>query len=270
MIIKKGDTVIIDNSIIGFVLSGSGVDTFTIVFFDKEESVLKQYARFKIGGTKTVALADSSLMCKELKDCFDDIFTSLKKGQFVEFTDYYGKSQKGYVEKGGCKPTVFYSGGEYQVTQKASLFTVIESIVEKEPESEMDKWAIVGFKHNINRSIDNVCFETFVTYEGKKVLFAESDGKGNPTYVRPASKTSTDLSMVEKFKKDLSGWIVLNGFNSPFDMEHESCWIEWLAFDQKLGITAKSYLTKSLKEYRDYWASFTYGGTVKPDFKTPV
>lgn len=245
MTIKKGDVVEISSkhgNHIGYIING-GI-AVSIVFYDfesKKYKIIKDY-----GNISSLKLLEYSSMSPELKTRYDEDFKSLKKGQYVKFLDRQGKEQKGYVEKGGTKVKVIFDNAQYQTTGPASLFTPIESIVEPEPKSEMDKWSLVGFKEHRSMSEETMCFESFVARDGKKVLHIKNSGRGEMNRISAIKHDGTSKGVVEQFEADLKSWAVQNG--SKFHAEVENLWIDWVMFHQKLGVTAKSYLEKAQRE----------------------
>lgn len=245
MTIKKGDVVEVSSkhgNHIGYIINGGSA--VSIVFYDfesKKYKIIKGY-----GNISSLKLLEYSAMSPELKTRYDQDFTMLKKGQYVKFLNEEGNEEKGYVVKGGNIVKVLFDGSKFQTTGPASFFTVIDSIVEPEPASEMDKWSLVGFKEHRSMSELTMCFESFIACDGKKVLHIKNSDQGESNQITSINQDEQGQEMLAKFESDLKSWAVQHG--SQFYIEVEVLWIDWIMFHQKLGETAKEYLEQVQRE----------------------
>lgn len=267
MTFKKGDTVTL-NGIVGVIAPKVfKPETVNVIFFDASTQKIQQYENVSVNDQR-LQIAEKSLMCPELKAFHDKEFKTVKKGAYVKFLDEDGKSQKGYVEKGGNMPTVVFDNGNYEIKLHASLLEEIDSITQEEPKSPMDNWAIINFKEQKNKSTSSVCFEAFLTYKGEKVLFIENDGRGDSNLIRGASKkTSKDdyLPVVSQFLKDLGVWVEQFGLTSELAFtDVDFLWVNWSVFEQKKGICAKDHLLSVIADKNHNLAQYVYGGEQRP------
>jgi hypothetical protein len=244
--IKKGSVVNFKlNSEITHVCYVSKLGkTVDLVFYCKESKKLKQYRNMHLSMIKETTFAR---MPKALKEHYEKMFKTLKKGTVVEFS-MDNKTFIGIVEKGGTDPTVVYDNGKYSVKGKAHGFTEIDSNnIPKDEASVMDKWKIISYTEYKKMSEETIAFDATVTLNGEKVFSVKNSGKGGCMDSHFYDyKNSKNKEYSKLFDEDLLSWAKQFGLKGkPFELDEE--WILWYAREKPIGITAKEHF----KQYNE-------------------
>lgn len=143
---------------------------------------------------------------------------AVKKNDRVEFMN--GKEKiVGTVYKGGSKNAHVVEDGmkrEYNVPVAALKPTAVPA--PQDAPSALDKWGLASYKEAGGE--ETICFDCWITRDGKKVLHARNSGTGG-------CNSYDDHRILKELQADVDAFIAANGGGVTF--ETVDCWLGWKA-----------------------------------------
>jgi hypothetical protein len=161
---------------------------------------------------------------------------AVKKWDRVEFTNGKKGVVTGTVLKGGAKKArVVADGGksEYDVPVQALRPTTVAA--PKDEPSSLDRWGLSGYKEAGGE--DTVCFDAYVTFDGKRVLHARNSGTGGSNIYQPLE--AGGRRHIDQLDADAKAFVAANGGGVEYEVI--DCWLGWKSYFSRFQ-TFASYL----------------------------
>lgn len=176
---------------------------------------------------------------------------SFSKNDRVEFDTKDGVVL-GVVSRGGSNISVVADGGQLKYSVPRAILRHSKVPLPKDPPHEMDRWQLTGYKSYPSMSEETLCFETSITFDGKKVLRAKNEGHGGCDFFYALDR-SEDFE--KRFIEAAEKWMEDNGFPECGGELSVTLWMQYKTEIAPYGGLASDYCKK---EY-DEWIEMTAG-----------
>jgi hypothetical protein len=177
---------------------------------------------------------------------------SFSKNDRVEFDGKDGVIL-GVVTRSGVKISVVADGGEMKYSVPPAILRHSEVPLPKDPPHEMDRWQLSGYKSYPSMSEETLCFETNITFDGKKVLSAKNDGRGGCDFFYPLDRSE---DFVKKFNEAAIKWMEDNGFPDCDGELSVTLWMQYKTDFAPYGVLASDYCKKEHDEWIEMSSGF--------------
>ncbi|MTH95624.1 hypothetical protein [Roseibium sp. RKSG952] len=177
--------------------------------------------------------------------------SSFTKNDRVEFDGKDGVIL-GVVTRGGARISVVADGGVLKYSVPPAILRHSKVPLPKDPPHEMDRWQLSGFKSYPSMSEETLCFETNITFDGKKVLCARNAGHGgcDSFYALDYSE-----NYEKKFSEAVIKWMEDNGFPDCSGDLSVALWMKYKTDLAPYGVLASDYCKKE----HDEWIEMSSG-----------
>ena len=146
----------------------------------------------------------------------------------------------GIAKKGGKKIEMIIDGGNSCVKGVAALFNASDEPMKVDEPSCMDKWSIKLYKELTGHD-DSPSFSCRICLNKKPVILAYNSGHGGPNeYSAMGVENRDNLNL---FYADTKEWG--KQFESEFEFELDSLWLDWKQNLSLYNVTQKEYLSRS-------------------------
>ena len=150
-----------------------------------------------------------------------------------------GKIIHGVAIKGGKNVEMIMDGGNASLKGSAVNFKPSEEPMKVDEPSCMDKWSIKQYKV-LNGHDDCESFSCKICLNNKPVALAFNSGHGGSNEIRAMGRENNEN--LDQFYADCKEWG--KQFESKFDFELDSLWIDWKQYQAPYNVTAKEYLSR--------------------------